>query len=65
MLTRSSRWVDGVEKKKRDTRVVLSDSAAAVDVCHCKAGRPGSFPLQLNHREGVPCGYQDDQDAPK
>lgn len=34
MLTRSSRWIDDVEKKKRDTRVILPDNAAAVDVCH-------------------------------
>ena len=40
MLTRSSRWVDGLEKKKRDTRVVLSDDdAAAVDVCHATGPR--------------------------
>jgi hypothetical protein len=32
MLIRSSRWVDGVEKKKCDTKVVLSDDAAAVDI---------------------------------
>ena len=50
ILTQSSRWVDGLEKKKRDRRVVLSDDAAAVDVCH--ATRPqhpgeGVFPLDL------------------
>ncbi len=38
MLAQSSRYVDGVEKKKRDTRLVLSDDAAAVDLCH--ATRP-------------------------
>ena len=34
MLTRSSRWVDGVEKKKHGIRVSLFDDAAAIDVCH-------------------------------
>ena len=40
MLIRLSRWVDGLEKKKRDTRVVLSnDAAAAVDVCYATGPR--------------------------
>ena len=35
MLTRLSRWVDGVEKKNLDTNLALSnDDATAVDVCH-------------------------------
>lgn len=49
MLTRSSRWVDAVEKK-RDTVVVLSDDGAAVDVCHATGPRQlgeGVFPLHL------------------
>ena len=47
---RSSRWVDGVEKKKRDTRVVLSDNATAVDVCHATGPQrleEGVLPLDL------------------
>ena len=38
ILTQSSRLVDGLEKKKHDRRVVLSDDAATVDLCH--ATRP-------------------------
>lgn len=44
MLTRSSSWVDGVEKKKRDTRVVvLSNDAAGVNVRVCHATGPRSL----------------------
>lgn len=52
LLTRSSRWVDGVGKK-RDTRVVLSDDdddAATVDICHTtglQRLREGALPLGL------------------
>ena len=51
MLTRSSRWIDGVEKKKkRDTRVVLFDNATAVDVYHAIGPQrleEGFLPLDL------------------
>ena len=49
-LTRSSRWVDGVEKKKRNTRVVLYNDAIAVDISHAtgpRRHREGVFPLDL------------------
>lgn len=43
--------IDGVEKKKkRDTRVVLSDNATAVDVCHATGPQrleEGVLPLDL------------------
>ena len=44
------RWVDGVEKKKRDTRVVVSDNGTAVDVCHTTGPQrleEGVLPLDL------------------
>ena len=54
LLTRSSRWVDGVGKK-RDTRVMLSDDdddddAATVDICHTTGPQrlgEGVLPLGL------------------
>ena len=46
ILTRLSRLVDAVEKKKRDTGMVLSDDDAAINVCHMTGPR--------RFREGVP-----------
>lgn len=46
MLIRSSRWVDAVEKKKRNTGMVLSNDSATVDAGHTT--RPGRL------REGLP-----------
>ena len=48
ILTRLSRLVDAVEKKKRDTGMVLSDDDAAINICHMTGSR--------RFREGVPLG---------
>lgn len=46
----SRKWVDVVEKKKRDTKVVLSHDDVAVDVCHATGPRrlgEGVLPFDL------------------
>lgn len=51
MLTWLSRWGDGIEKIKHDTRAALSDDdAKTVDVCHATGLRhleEGAIPLDL------------------
>lgn len=37
MITRSSRWVDAVEEKNRDTGELPSNNDAAADACYTKA----------------------------
>ena len=46
VLIQSNRWMDAIEKKKRDTGTVISDKGVKVDACHT------TRPQRL--REGIP-----------